>query len=187
MLKSFLALTFAIPLCGQCQRYADSPFYGLTSEIPATARVEGWSHGSIKANGVVIDLFESHSSSSPDFDKIAGWSVGQKVDGNKPSQIFHFFIHYDHLDVVFAYDLLVEPVGDQDAIKCTFSALTDPKTNWPRNTDIAPVALPADLTPVVIRSGDAISITTLPLGQGRIAPVHYLRFTRMDRAPNSIQ
>ena len=52
---------------------------------------------------------------------------------------------------------------------------------------VAPVALPADLTPVVINSGDAISFTTLPLGPGEIAVVHYLRLSRIDPALGSTQ
>lgn len=32
----------------------------------------------------------------------------------------------------------------------------------------------------MIKSGDAISIATLPLGQDKIAAVHYLRLTRTD-------
>jgi hypothetical protein len=39
----------------------------------------------------------------------------------------------------------------------------------------------------VINSGDAISIATLPLGQGKIAPVHYLRLTRTDLTPDPTQ
>jgi hypothetical protein len=39
----------------------------------------------------------------------------------------------------------------------------------------------------VIKSGDAIAITTRPLGEGRIAVVHYLRLTRTDLAPDSAQ
>ena len=59
MLKYLLAFALTIPLCGHCQSYADSTFYRIISAVPSTARVEGWSHGSIKANGVVIDLSES--------------------------------------------------------------------------------------------------------------------------------
>ena len=50
--------SLAIPLCAHCQSYADSPFYRATSAVPSTAHVEGWQHGSIKANGLVIDLSE---------------------------------------------------------------------------------------------------------------------------------
>jgi hypothetical protein len=156
--------------------------------VPSTALVEGWSHGSIKANGVVIDLSDSVPSSSPDFDEIRGWSLGSWVDRNTLANTFHFYIRYDHLNVVFGYDLLVEPVEGTDKIKCTFSALTDPENRLTlRNEDVAPVALPADLTPVVIKSGDAISFTTLPLGPGKIAVVHYLRLTRIDLALASTQ
>jgi hypothetical protein len=152
-----------------------------TSAIPSTARVEGWAHGSIKPNGIVVDLSDSVPRSSPDFDEIRGWSLGSRVDGNKPAQIFHFYIQYDHLNVIFGYDLLVERIEGTDKIKCTFSALTDPSDNaWLRNKGVTPVALPTDLTPFVIKSGDAISITTLPLGQGKIAMVHYLRLTRTE-------
>jgi hypothetical protein len=191
MTKCLLAFALSIPLCGQCQTYADSPFYRTTTAVPTTAHVEGWEHGSIKANGVVIDLSESVPWSSPDFDEIRGWSVRSWVDKNKPAHTFHYVLHYDQLNVAFGYDLLVEPVKGTDEIRCTFSALTDPdelpEMAWPRIKDIAVVALPADLTPVVIKSGDAISITTLPLGLGKIAPVHYLRLTRIDLAPAPTQ
>src|SRR5258708_325165 len=52
MTKCLLAFALSIPLCGQCQTYADSPFYRTTTAVPTTAHVEGWEHGSIKANGV---------------------------------------------------------------------------------------------------------------------------------------
>jgi len=190
MLKHLLVFSLAIPLYGHCQSYADSPFYKPVFDIPSRAHVEGWQHGSIKANGVVIDLSEFVPSSSPDFDEIRGWSVGSWVDRNNPAHTFHFYIQYDHMNpvVVFGYDLLVEPVKGTDQIKCTFSALTDPENRLTlRNKDIVPVALSADLSPVVIKSGDAISITTLPLGQGKIASVHYLRLTRTDVTPESAQ
>ncbi len=183
MLKYLLAFALSIPLCGHCQSYADSPIYKATSTVPATAYVEGWQHGSIKANGVVIDLSAYVPSSSPDLDKIRGWSVGSWVDRKNPAHTFHFYLQYDSMNpiVVFGYDLLVEPVKGTDQIKCTFSALTDPEHGLPgRNKDIAPVALSADLSPILIKSGDAISITTLPLGPGKIAHVHYLRLTRTD-------
>jgi peroxiredoxin len=182
MFKYFLVFSVAIPLCGHCQTYADSPFYRTASAIPSTAHVEGSSHGSIKANGIVIDLSESVPSSSPDFDEIRGWSVSADVDGNKPAQLFHFYIQYDNLNVTFAYDLLAQPVENTDKIQCTFSAFTDVPANHHRNKDIIPVALPADLNPLVIKSGDAISISTLPLGHEKIVAVHYLRLTRTDLA-----
>jgi len=136
---------------------------------------------------VVIDLSDSVPLSSPGFDDIRGWSVQARVDGSKPTQTFHFYIQYDRLNVVFGYDLLAEPVEGTDKIKCSFSALTDAETGWQHNKQVVPVALPADLTPLVIKSGDAISITTLPLGQGKIAVVHYLRLTRTDLAAASTQ
>jgi hypothetical protein len=187
MLKLFLAFSLTIPLCGHCQSYADSPFYRRASAVPSTAHVEGYEHGSIKANGVVIDLSESVPWSSSDFDEIRGWTVQARVDGSNPAQTFHFYIQYEHLNVVFGYDLLAEPVEGTDKIKCSFTALTDPETAWHHNKEVVPVALPADLTPLLIKSGDAISITTLPLGQGKIAVVHYLRLTRTDLAPDSAQ
>jgi hypothetical protein len=186
MLKQFLMFSLAIPLCGHCQSYG-SPFYRPTSSIPSTALIEGWAPGSTKANSIHIDLYFSPPSSSPDFDEIAGWSEGSWVDRNKPVQIFHFYIQYDQLNVTFGYDLLAEPVEGTDKIKCTFSALTDPDITWQRNKDITPVAVPADLSPVVIKSGDAISITDLPLGKGKIAMVHYIRLTRTDLTPDSGQ
>ncbi len=187
MLKLFLAFTLTTPLFARCQSYADSPFYKAASAVPSTARVEGYGHGSIKANGVVIDLSDSVPLSSPDFDEIRGSSVQASVDRSKPTHTFHFYVQYIRLNVVFGYDLLVEPVEGTDKIKCSFSALTDPETVLQYNKQIVPVALPADLTPLVVKSGDAISITTLPLGQGKIAVVHYLRLTRTDLGAASKQ
>lgn len=186
MIRNFLVLSLAIPLCGHCQSYAGSPFYSPVSAIPSTAHVEGYAHGSIKANGIVIDLSELVPWSSPDMDEIRGGEIVQAdVDGRKPTQLFRFYRQYGRLNVVFGYDLLAEPVEGTDKIKCTFSALTDlPVSYWHHNKEIAPVALPADLTPLVIESGDVISIATLPLGPGRIAVVHYLRLTRTDVTPD---
>lgn len=124
---------------------------------------------------------------SPDFDEIGGSTIQARVDGIKPAEIFHFYIQYSDLKVVFGYDLLAEPVEGTDKVKCSFSALTDRSFAWHHNKEIVPVAFPADLSPVVIKSGDAISITTLPLGKGRAAVVHYLLLTRTDPAPASTQ
>jgi hypothetical protein len=180
MLKYLLAFTIAIPICSDCQNYATSPFYKQTPIVPSTAHVEGWEHGSIKANGIVIDLSESVPSSSPEFEEIRGWSLESQVDGDRPAQLFHFYIQYDQLNITFGYNLLVKPVKGTNRIECTFSALTDPHNYWHRNRGIAPVAFPDDLAPLVIKSGDSISITTLPLGPGKIEAVHYIRLTRTD-------
>jgi hypothetical protein len=187
MFKYLLVFVLSIPMLSHCQSYADSPFYRAISALPSTASVEGWSHGSTSANGVVIDLSESVPTSSPDFDKIRGWSVQSWTDRNSPAHIYHYLLQYDQLNVAFGYDLLVEPIAGTDKIKCTFSALTDPEIDWHRNKDIPVVSLPDDLTPVVIKSGDVLSITTLPLGPGKIAVVHYLRLTRTDLASASAQ
>jgi hypothetical protein len=189
MLRYFLLLSLVLPLSGYGQTYADLPFYQPVSAIPSTAHVDGYAHGSMHANGVIIDLSEWVPASSPDFDRIAGWSEGADVDGNKPAQRFHFYIQHDHMNpaVVFGYDLLAEPVAGTDEIRCTFSALTDSATQRQRSKEIAPVALPADLTPVVIHSGDVLAIRMLPLGPGRIADIHYLRLIRADQTPTSAQ
>lgn len=189
MLKRVLAFSLAIPLYCHCQSYADSPFYQTTSAVPTTSHVEGWSHGSIKANGIVIDLSESVPWSSPDIDAIRGWNVNSWVDRNKPEHTFHYFLQYVDLNVIFGYDLRVEPVKGTDEIKCTFSALTDPdelrENGWPRSKDTPVVALPGDLSPFVIKSGSVLAIKTLPLGRGRIPVTHYLRLTRLDLASES--
>jgi hypothetical protein len=191
MLKYILAfaLTIPFPLCGSCQSYADAPFYRPISFVPSTARVEGWQHGGIKANGVVIDLSMSVPSSSPDFDEIRGWNINSWVDKKNPAHTFHYYFQYNQLNVVFAYDLHVEPVPGTDEIRCTFTALTDPdelpRMAWDRDKSLPVVALPGDLTPFVIKSGGVIAITTLPLGPGKIAVDHYLRLTRVDPTPDS--
>jgi hypothetical protein len=183
MFKHVIAATLlTIPLCGHSQSYADSPFYKPSAPVPATAHVQGWSHGSIKANGVVIDLSELVSASAPGFEEIRGWSVASHVDGTKPAQIFHFYIQYDSVDVTFGYDLLAEPVEGTERIKCTFTSLTDPPfvNWWPRNKAIDPVALSSDLTPLVINSGDTISIKLFPLGQDKVAVIEYLQLTLVN-------
>jgi hypothetical protein len=193
MLKLFLALTLAIPLCGHCQSYADSPFYRKVSDVPSTARFDGWVHGDggNKANGIVIERFISMPWSSPDRDELRPWFINSWMDQNKAAHIYHLFIQYDGPNVTFGYDLHVEPVQGTDEIRCTFSALTDPDDlsdkAWRRHKDIPVLALPGDLTPLVIKSGGAIAITMLPLGQGRIPVVQYLRPTRTDLAPASTE
>ena len=191
MLRHCVAFLLAIPLCGHGQSYADAPFYRPASAVPSTARVEGYEHGGIRANGVVIDLSDAAPESSPDFDQLAGWDLSANTDEKKPAQRFHYYLQYDRLQVAFAYDLLVEPVEGTDKIRCTFSTFSGPPPRFAAipwsNREIVPVALPADLTPVVIRSGDVISITMLPLGKGRIAVVHYLRLTRTDLTADATQ
>jgi hypothetical protein len=88
MLKFVVMFSLAIPICARCQEYADSPFYMATSTVPSAAHVEGWQHGSIQANGVIIDLSELVLSSSPGFDEIRGWSVLGR--SGRPSPYFSF-------------------------------------------------------------------------------------------------
>jgi hypothetical protein len=191
MVKHFLAFALAIPLSGYCQSYAGSPPFRQVLDTPATAHVEGWSHGSIKANGVVIDLSESEPTSSSDSDQLWGRSIHSWVDKNKPAHVFHYYTQYSQLKVIFGYDLSVEPVQRTDQVRCTFSALTDPdelpEAAWPRDKYLPVVALPDNLTPLVVKSGDTISFTTLPLGEGKVAVIHYLRVTRMDSTPEAAQ
>jgi|ERR1035437_7700399 hypothetical protein len=104
-----------IPVCGYSQAYADTPFYKVVHSVPDSARVEGWQHGSITANGVRIDLSELHSPHS--VEDLQGWSVGQHVDGADPDQVFHFYIQYEGLDVTFGYDLLVRPIPGTNRIR----------------------------------------------------------------------
>jgi hypothetical protein len=176
-----LALWVALmtfPLSGYSQTYADSPF-SVDDTIPSSARVEGWQHGSIHANGIAVDLSESHPALA--IEQIADWNLQQEVDGAKPAQVFRFYIQYNRLGVTFGYNLLAQPVEGTDKIRCTFSQLTDSSSPaWNRDKSIAPVALPADLPPLMIRSGQAIAISTYPVGEDKAAVVHYLRLTRMD-------
>lgn len=180
MRKHLLAATlFVVPLCGHSQSYADSPFYKPSAPAPASAHVQGWQHGAITANGIVIDLSELVSASKPDFEEFSGWDLASHTDGTKPAQTFHFLVEFKNVNASFGYDLLVQPVEGTDGIKCTFSPLTLPPGNkWPHDEGIVPVALSADLTPLVIKSGDTISIAMLPLGQGKSAVVtQYIRLT----------
>jgi hypothetical protein len=178
-----LALGIALmtfPLGGYGQSYADSPF-SVDDAVPASAHVEGWQHGSIHANGVTIDLSESHSALR--IDEIADWNLQQTVNEAKPAQVFRFYIQYNRLGVTFGYNLLAQPGEGTDKIKCTFSPLTDlPFSWWNRDKSIVPVVLPADLSPLVIRSGQSIAISTYPVGEDKPAVVHYIRLTRMDAA-----
>ena len=189
MLNRFLLIiTLAIPFCGYSQGYADSPFYKIVSAPSIDARALGRAPGGI-ANGVVIDI--SMLEPAPFTPRLtSAW-----VDKTTPEHIFHYFRQYDRLNAVFGYDLRVEPIEGTDQIRCTFSALSDPVDHPPdkfqrlglglRNKDFPVVALKGDVSPFVIKSGDAISITTLPLGAGKIAVVQYLRLTRTDLAHDS--
>lgn len=190
MLNRFLLIIpLAIPLCGYSQGYADSPFYKGVPVVPSTARAVGRANGGIRANGIMIDV--SMLEPAP----FTPWLTNAWVDRSTPEHIFHYFRQYDKLNAVFGYDLRVEPIQGTDQIRCTFTTLTDPRDEHPddypgwgsgvRKKDIPVVALPGDLSPFVIKSGDAISITTLPLGPGKIAVVQYLRLTRTDLAHDS--
>jgi hypothetical protein len=188
MLNRFLlVIPLAIPLCGYSQGYADSAFYKIVSAVPSTARALGRAPGG-KANGIVIDI--SMLEPAP----FTPWLTSAWVDRSTPEHILHYFRQYDRLNAVFGYDLRVEPIQGTDQISCTFTTLTDPIDEPPdklwgnnvlRKKDIPVVALPGDLSPFVIKSGDAISITTLPLGPGKTAVVQYLRLTRTDLAHDS--
>ena len=185
--RILLIIPLAIPLCGYSQGYADSPFYKIVSAVPSTARDLGRAPGGL-ANGIVIDISIDPAPSGARF--INAW-----VDRSTPEHILHYFRQYDELNAVFGYDLRVEPIQGTDQIRCTFTALSDPIDEPPnkfqrlglglRKKYIPVVALPGDLSPFVIKSGDAISITTLPLGPGKIAVVQYLRLTRTDLAHDS--
>lgn len=185
MLRYSVLLSLALPLCSYCQTYVGPPFHQPIPIIPAMAHVEGWSHGSIRANGIIIDLSMSPPSSLPSSSPVRGWSEGSGVVGSKPAQVFHFYIQYDNLNVTFGYDLLARPIKGTDKIKCTFSAFTDFGVADHRNRDITPVPLRA--APLVIKSGDVISIKELPLGEGKVAVVHYIRLTRTDLTRDSGQ
>ena len=186
MINRFLPIIlFAIPLCGYSQVYADSPFYKIVSAVPSTARALGRAPGAL-ANGIVIDISMSDPAPfGPRF--ISAW-----VDRSTPEHIFHYFRQYDAINAVFGYDLRVEPIQGTDQIRCSFTTLTDridpPENDFQRlglglrNKSIPVIALSGNLSPFMIKSGDAISITTLPFGPGKIAVVQYLRLTRTDLA-----
>jgi hypothetical protein len=190
MLNRFLlTLPLTIPLCGYSQGYADSPFYKIVSAIPSTAHAVGAENLRTRANGIVIDV--SMLEPAPFTPRLTNaWA-----DTSTPEHIFHYFRQYDELNAVFGYDLRLEPVQGTDQIRCTFTSLSDPIDDPPnkfqrlglglRKKDTPVVALPGDLSPFVIKSGDAISITTLPLGPGKVAVVQYLRLTRTDLAHDS--
>jgi hypothetical protein len=187
MLKRFLVIIpLVIPFCGYSQGYADSPFYKIVSAVPSTAGAAGQENIRARANDIVIDV--SMLEPAPFTPRLTNaWA-----DSSTPEHIFHYFRQYDKLNAVFGYDLRVEPIEGTDQIRCTFTTLSDPIDQPPskfqrlglgfRNKQIPVVALPGDRSPFVIKSGDAISITTLPLGPGKIAVVQYLRLTRADLA-----
>lgn len=186
--RFFLIILLAIPLCGYSQIYADSPIYKRVSAVPSTAVALGRAPGGI-ANGIAIDI--SMLEPAPFTPRLTtAW-----VDRSTPEHVFHYFRQYDELNAVFGYDLRVEPIKDTDQIRCTFTAFTDPKDAPPnkfqrvglglRKKDIPVVALRGDMSPFVIKSGDAISITTLPLGPGKEPVIQYLRLTRTDLSHES--
>ena len=190
MLNRFLLIiSIAIPICGYSQVYSDSPFYKIVSAVPLAARAAGNENIRTGANGITIDV--SMLEPAPFTPRLTdAWA-----DRSTPEHIFHYFRQYDELNAVFGYDLRVEPIKGTDQIRCTFTALSDPKDEplnsfqrlgmGFRNKNIPVVALSGDVSPFVIKSGDAISIATLPLGSGKIAVVQYLRLTRNDLAHDS--
>ena len=190
MLDRFLLIIpLAIPLCGYSQGYADSPIYKIVSTVSSTAGAVGRENIRTRANGIVIDV--SILEPAPFTPMLSNaWA-----DRSTPEHIFHYFRQYDELNAVFGYDLRVEPIQGTDQIRCAFTALSDPIDEPPnkfqslglglRKKSVPVVALPGDLSPFVIKSGDAVSIATLPLGPGKIAVVQYLRLTRTDLAHDS--
>ena len=189
MLNRFLLIiSLAIPLCGYSQSY-EFPFYRIVSAVPSTAGADGQENLRTSANGIVIDV--SMLEPAPFTPRLTNaWA-----DRSTPEHIFHYFRQYDELNAVFGYDLRVEPIQGTDQIRCIFTALSDPIDEPPnkferlglglRKKSIPVVVLPGNLSPFVIKSGDAISITTLPLGPGKIAVVQYLRLTPADLAHDS--
>jgi hypothetical protein len=190
MLNRFLLIIpLAIPLCGYSQGYDDSPFYKVVSAVPSTARAVGQENIRMRANGIVIDV--SMLEPAPFTPRLSdAWA-----DRSTPEHIFHYFRQYYELNAVFGYDLRVEPIEGTDQVRCTFTTLSDPKDEpasnfqkWGmglRNKHMPVVPLSGDQRPFLIKSGDAISITTLPLGPGKVAVVQYLRLTRTDLADDS--
>lgn len=175
------AALLLFPLCGYAQSYADSPFYKLVDGVPASAHADGYAHGLIHANGITIDLSISRSEFA--IDHISRYEIAADVERHKPvpKQMFRYYMQYNDLGATFGYNLLVQPVEGTDQIKCTFSQLTDPDQPWwSRDKGIAPVDLPADLTPLVIHSGQVIAISTYPAGQDKPAVIHYVQLTRKD-------
>src|ERR1700683_202387 len=116
-LLAFCVALMPLPVAGYGQSYADPPF-SVDDAVPASAHVEGWQHGSIHANGITIDLSESHSALR--IEEIADWNLQQTVNEVKPAQVFRFYIQYNRLGVTFGYNLLAQPGEGADKIKCTF-------------------------------------------------------------------
>lgn len=163
--------------------------FGFLSYDPQSPAVGG-ENIRTRANGIVIDV----SMLEPAL--FTPRLTNAWADRGTPEHIFHYFRQYDELNAAFGYDLRVEPIQGTDQIRCTFTALSDPIDAPPpnkferlglglRKKYIPVVALPGDLSPFVIKSGDAISFSTLPLGPGKIAVVQYLCLTRTDLTHDS--
>ena len=114
------AAVILFPLCSYGQSYADSPF-SVVDAVPASAQVEGYAHGTSRANGVWIDPFVSRSEFA--INKVGRLMIAGDVDGAKPAQMQHFFVQYVDLGATYGYNLLLEPLAGTDRIKCTFSQL----------------------------------------------------------------
>ncbi len=190
MIKHFLIFSLAIPLSGYCQSYGDTPTFRRVSDVPSTARTEGYEAWRMAGLPVEVDLSRWMDWSSPDRHDGDG-RVQPWVDRNKPDHVLHYYVQHDSLKVVYAFDLKVEPVQGTDEIRCTFSTFTDPdelpERAWRRDKSFPIVPLPGDLVPIVIKSGEAVAITTLPLGKGHAPTVHYIRLTRTNLASASTQ
>lgn len=80
----------------------------------------------MRANGMVIDVLMLEP--APFTPRLSdAWA-----DRSTPEHIFHYFRQYYELNAVFGYDLRVEPIQGTDQIRCTFTALSDPKDDPPQ-------------------------------------------------------
>jgi hypothetical protein len=161
-------LFLASPLLGSAQPYIDTPFYKLSGGSPAGAAAR-WSGSPTFANGTTteITMFVNHS---------GGWDEGMQVDGKPGAQVLHWFAAFYKPHATFGYDLLLEPLSRTTKIRCTFSAMTEPEHGFQlRDTSSSMVPLPEPLTPLVIESGDTISIRFSPEGVPDKPFVQYLK------------
>jgi hypothetical protein len=170
------------------QEYFGNPVFRMDiQQIPIAAHVEGWSHGSIKTNDVVIDLSILRDP-WPDSNRPSESITNSWVDRKEAAHTFHYYVEYADLGVAFGYDLDVKPY-DSDLIECTFKTLTDPvelpRGSWPRNENLKLVTVP--ISPMVIKDGGIIAFTTYPLGDERHKVTHYLQLKRIDLRPATIE
>lgn len=145
----------AIPALAVGQSYQNAPFYQLAKQPPAGV-IFRWGGRPTEANGISTQIVMS-------VHPTGGWEEGMRVDGQPGAQVLHWYAAFYKPHATFGYNLLLEPIPGSTRIRCTFSTMTEPEGGFGlRDTSSSLVQLPEPLTPLIVESGDTVSVSFLP-------------------------